>query len=179
MGTAESFVSYGPQWAEAGSAPFQKHKGYTREGGLVAPMIISGKGVSVAGAIDPVYATVMDLAPTFLETAGAEYPDDGSVKPMLGESLNDYLAGNSAAIHDEDYVTVLSHRGRSFVRQGPWKIVTTTGPFDESKFELFNVVSDPGEMVNLAEDEPEKLAELINIWRVKRKELGIILPEDL
>jgi arylsulfatase len=121
----------------------------------------------------------MDLAPTFLQIAGADYPNDGSVKPMLGESMNDFLAGDSDAIHDDDYITILSHRGRSFVRQGPWKIVTTTGPFDESNFELFNVVADPGEMHNLAEAEPEKMAELIDIWRVKRKEMGIILPEDL
>jgi len=179
MGTADSFVSYGPQWAEAGSAPFQRHKGYTREGGIVAPMIISGAGVSSAGVIDSSYVTVMDFAPTFLEIAGAQYPIDDSIKPMLGTSLNDFLAGKSDAIHDSEYITVLSHGGRAFLRQGPWKIVTTEKPFDESKFELYDVVADPGEIRNLAKLEPEKLAELIALWRVKRKEMGIILPEDL
>jgi len=179
MGTADSFVSYGPQWAEAGSAPFQKYKSYTREGGMVAPMIITGKGIAAEGVIDATYTTVMDLAPTFLEIAGAMYPDDGSVKPMLGESMNDFLAGNSDAVHDENYVTILSHRGRSFVRQGRWKIVTTTGPFDESNFELFDIAADPGEVNNLAAAEPEKLATLIEIWRTQREEMGIILPEDL
>ena len=149
MGTAESFVSYGPQWAEAGSAPFQRYKGYTREGGIVAPMIITGTGVADRGVIDSSYATVMDLAPTFLEIAGAEYPNDDSLKPILGESMTEFLAGNSEAIHDEEYVTILSHRGRSLVRQGRWKIVTMDGPFDESNFELFDVVADPGEMDNL------------------------------
>ena len=52
MGRASSFVSYGPQWAEAGSAPFQRHKGYTREGGITAPMIISGPGGSRPRAED-------------------------------------------------------------------------------------------------------------------------------
>lgn len=179
MGTAESFVSYGPQWAEAGSAPFQRYKGYTREGGIVAPMIITGTGVADRGVIDSSYATVMDLAPTFLEIAGAEYPNDDSLKPILGESMTEFLAGNSEAIHDEEYVTILSHRGRSLVRQGRWKIVTTDGPFDESNFELFNVVADPGEMHNLAEAEPEVFADLLEIWRTRRKEMGIILPEDL
>jgi len=179
LGTAASFLSYGPQWAEAGSAPFQRHKGYAREGGIVAPMIISGNGVSAAGVIDATYATVMDLAPTFLQIAGATYPDDGSVSPMLGESMQDFLAGKSDAIHDDDYLTILSHKGRAYVRQGQWKIVTTERPFDESKFELYDVVADPGEIVNLAASEPEKLAELIAIWRSERKGLGIVLPEDL
>jgi len=179
MGTAESFVSYGPQWAEAGSAPFQRYKGFVREGGIVAPMIVAGKGVAAAGAIDATYATVMDLAPTFLEIAGAEYPNGGSVRPMLGESMTDFLAGNSDAVHDDDYVTVLSHRGHSYLRRGQWKIVTTEGPFDESNFELYDVVADPGEIDNLSESDPDKLAELIALWRIKRKEMGIVLPEDL
>jgi arylsulfatase len=179
MGTADSFVSYGPQWAEAGSAPFQRHKGYTREGGIVAPMIITGSGVHPRAKIDSTYATVMDLAPTFLEIAGAQYPTDGSVRPMLGESMVEFLSGKSDAIHDDDYVTVLSHGGRSYLRQGPWKIVTTERPFAESNFELYDLIVDPGEIHNLAEKEPEKLAELIELWRIHRKELGIILPEDL
>jgi len=179
MGTAASFVSYGPPWAEAGSAPFQKYKSYTREGGMVAPMIIAGSGIKSQGVIDSTYVTVMDLAPTFLEIAGATYPDDGSVRPMLGESMTEFLAGRSQSIHDDDYVTVLSHRGRSFVRKGPWKIVTTYGPFNEADFELYNVVEDPGETKNMANQEPEIYAELIETWRTKRKEFGIILPEDL
>jgi arylsulfatase len=179
MGTAESFVSYGAQWAEAGSAPYQRHKGYTREGGIVAPMIVSGAGVAAAGVIDTSYATVMDLAPTFLQIAGATYPDDGSVKPMLGESMQAFLAGNADTVHDDDYVTVLSHEGRAYLRQGRWKIVNTEAPFDESKFELYDVVDDPGEIHNLVESEPEKLTELVEIWRVERRNAGIVLPQDL
>ena len=49
MGTAVSFVSYDDPWAEAGSAPFMRRKTYTREGGIVAPMIIAGPGVAGAG----------------------------------------------------------------------------------------------------------------------------------
>ncbi len=179
MGTATSFVSYGAQWAEAGSAPFQKRKGFMREGGIVAPMIIGGAGVSESAVIDSNYVTVMDLAPTFLEYADATYPNDESVKPMLGESMVNLLRGDSEVVHDDDYVTVMAHRGLALVRQNRWKIVTTDGPFDESKFELYDVAADPGEIRNLAGDEPEKLAELVAIWRVKRKEMGILLPEDL
>ena len=179
MGTADSFVSYGPPWAEAGSAPFRKYKSYTREGGLVAPMIMTGPGIAASGVIDSTYATAMDIAPTLLEVAGGKYPDDGSVRPMLGEPMNDFLAGRSDVVHDDDYVMVMSHRGRAFVRKGPWKIVTTFGPFSEDDFELYHVVDDPGEIRNLADAEPEKMAELLGIWREKRLEYGIIIPEDL
>ena len=179
MGTAESFIAYDLEWAEAGSVPFHKYKGYTREGGIVAAMMMAGPGVEPNGVINPAYVTVMDLAPTFLEIAGARYPDDGSVRPMLGESLSDLMSGRTDAVHDDSYVTLQFTAGRAYLRQGSWKISTLDRPFDESKFELFDLESDLAETVDLADDEPEKYAELISLWRIKRKELGIILPEDL
>ncbi len=179
MGTAKSFVSYDEEWGEAGSAPFQRRKTYTREGGIVAPLIIAGPGVAARGVIDSAYLTVMDLAPTFLEVSGGQYPDDGSVSPMLGESMSKFLAGEASAVHDEDYVTTLYHGGRAYLRQGKWKISNLEPPFDEDDFELFDLSIDPGESNNLADDEPEKLTELIDLWRDERKKLGIILPQDL
>jgi arylsulfatase len=179
MGRATSWVSYGPQWAEAGSAPFCGSKGYSREGGMVSPMIISGVGVASRGGIDPSYLTVMDLAPTFLELAGVQYPSDGSVRPMLGESMIALLNGASSQVHDSAYVTTLYHGGHAFVRQGRWKLVNLESPFDESGFALFDIDNDPGEATNLAPTERERFVAMLGLWRQKRLELGIILPGDL
>ncbi len=179
MGRASSFVSYGPQWAEAGTAPFQRHKGYTREGGITAPMIISGPGVAAHAQKTSAYLTVMDLAPTFLELAGADYPTGGSVQPMRGESINALLAGTEDAVHDENYLTVLSHKGRVLVRQGKWKLSNLEPPFDEDELGLFDLDADPGETHNLGDSEPEKYRELLELWRTERRNLGIVLPQDL
>ena len=179
MGTAESFVSYDDPWAEAGSAPFMRRKGYTREGGIAAPMIVAGPGVEATGLIDRTYLTVMDLAPTFLEIAGAAYPADGSVRPMLGESMRAFLAGEAESVHDDDYVTTLYHSGRAYLRQGDWKIANLEGPFSEGDFELFNLADDPGETTDLADSHPEKYKGMIELWREQRRELGILLPRDL
>lgn len=179
MGRPTSWVSYGPQWAEAGAAPFSRHKGFTREGGIVAPMIVTGPGVARGGAIDDAYLTVMDLAPTFLELAGAAYPSDGSVAPMLGESMMPFLRGEADAVHDDDYVTVLEHRGRAFLRRGRWKLVNLDPPLVESELELFDVVADPGETTDLSEAEPEVLASMLALWTEVRRELGIVLQSDI
>jgi arylsulfatase len=179
MGKPGSFISYGAPWAEAGSAPFQRYKGYTREGGITAPMIIAGTGVASAGRKTSVYLTVMDLAPTFLELAGVEYPDDGSVQPPLGESMNALLVGKAELVHDKNYVTIHSHGGRVMIRKGRWKLSNLDKPFDESKLELFDLGADPGETNNLALDNPEKHQELLDLWRAERKKLGIVLPQDL
>ena len=142
-------------------------------------MIIAGTGVVANGVINKNYLTVMDLAPTFIELAGAKYPDDGSVKPILGESINSLLAGESDSVHDDQYVTAGYHSGRTYLRQGKWKISTLEPPFDEKFFELHDLSVDPGEAHNLAEAEPEKLEELTKLWQKQRKKLGIVLPEDL
>ncbi len=178
MGRATSWVSYGPQWAEAGSPSFSRFKRYTREGGITAPFIAAGPQVASRGVINDTYLTVMDLAPTFLELAGAKYPDDGSVRPMLGESLLPLLTDLSP-VHDDSYVTTIYHGGRAFVRQGRWKLTTLDPPFDESKFELFDLETDPGEKHNLAAVETERFKAMIALWRTQRKTLGIVLPGDL
>jgi len=123
--------------------------------------------------------SVMDLAPTFLQMAGIDYPAGGSIQPMLGESINTFLSGASDIVHDENYVTVHSHGGRMLIRQGKWKLTTLEAPFEESKLELFNLETDPGETHNLATDEPEKYQEMLSIWREERQRLGIVLPQDL
>jgi arylsulfatase len=179
MGSPTSWVSYGPGWAEAGSAPFSRRKGYAREGGIVASMIAAGPPVARVREVSSAYLTVMDLAPTFLGLAGAVYPDDGSVEPMLGESMLPLLRGEQTRVHDDGYVTTLYHGGRAYIRQGRWKLVNLEPPFLESELELFDVEADPGETTNLAEVEPSKLAEMLALWRAERARLGIILPSDL
>ena len=69
MGKSTSFVSYGPQWAQAGAAPFKLFKSYATEGGIVTPLIISGKFITRKSGIENKFINVMDLAPGILELA--------------------------------------------------------------------------------------------------------------
>jgi len=140
-------------------------------------MIVSGAGVAKREAYSDIYLTVMDLAPTFLELAGGTYPDDKA--PMLGESAWPYFAGASNAVHDDNYVTVFTHRQYASIRQGNWKLMTLTQPFDESDFALHDLAQDPGETSDLSAAEPARRAEMLDLWRAERRRLGIVLPEDL
>lgn len=179
MGTATSWVSLGPAWAEANSAPFRGVKTYALQGGIVSPLIVAGAGVNRADAIDRSYVTVMDIAPTLIEAANGVYPEGGSIRPMLGESMLPLLAGASDRVHDEDYVTAFFHVGQAYLRQGRWKIVHSSSQFDESAFELYDVIADPGETRNLKEDMPDFYGRMIELWREERVKLGILLPSDL
>ncbi len=177
MGSPTSFVSYGPQWAKAGAAPFSHHKGYTTEGGIVAPLIITGKGIRDKNRIRYDYLTVMDLAPTILEWTGAKYPAKAgaSIMPMLGESLVKFLNGEAKQAHDNDYAMGLELSGRAFYRKGKWKIVNLEPPYRESGFKLFDMETDPGESQDLSLRYPDVYNRLIGEWKKYCLEKGIYL----
>jgi len=179
MGKPNSFISYGPQWAEAGSSPFKYYKGFTTEGGMNVPMIISGPGVEKKGSINDSFLTLLDLAPTFYDLAEVNYPAEWngkSVKPLLGASLLPVLTGKQQAIHAEDYVFGMEHNGYAMLRKGNWKILNTTRPFQLDNFQLYNLSTDLAEQIDLKDQEPAKHQEMLGEWEKFTNRVGIILP---
>ena len=180
MGKASSFVSYGPQWAQAGAAPFKLFKYYSTEGGIVTPLIISGKEVTRKPGLQNTLITVMDLAPTFLELAGIKYPEhytNKNVTPMLGESCLSYLRGKTNAVHDRNYVFGMEHDGQCMVIKGNWKVTNISQPFDETAFALYNLAEDLAESNDLSKSNPKKFKEMMNEWEIFKKKTGVILKE--
>jgi arylsulfatase A-like enzyme len=179
MGQPDSYVSYGKQWAEAGSAPFKYFKGFTTEGGMTAPLIISGYSVNYRDRLEKNFITLMDIAPTIYEIAGIDYPavyNGHEIKEMKGESLLSLFSDPDSIIHDEDYVFAIEHRGYAMLRKGDWKILNISRPFDPSNFELYRLSSDPGEQENLKDKYPDRYNDLLSEWDRFYKEVGIITP---
>lgn len=120
MGQPDSFISYGPQWAEAGSSPFRYYKGLTTQGGILAPMIISGPNIGRKNQIHDDFVTLMDLAPTFYDAAGAKYPEnfqENAIYPLKGTSLVPFASGQTDEIHNSEYVFGLEHNNRAMIRR--------------------------------------------------------------
>jgi arylsulfatase len=179
MGKPHSFVSYGPQWAEAGASPFKYFKAYTTQGGVSAPMIVAGPGIEPGERVVHAFTTLMDLAPTFYETAGIAYPvrfQHKDVYPLKGRSLWPLLAGKSDAIHADDYVFALEHRGHVLIRQGNWKLVNTTLPLNPDNFELHDLSVDLAEQRDLKTAEPEKFREMLGEWEALKRETRLQIP---
>ena len=180
MGKASSFVSYGPQWAQAGAAPFKLFKAYSTEGGIVTPLIISGKYVKRKPGLQKVFLNVMDLAPTFLELADIKYPETNNSKkitPMLGESFLSFIGRKTNIIHNTNYVYGLEHDGQCLLIKGSWKITNITKPFDESAFALYNLAEDIGETKDLSKSNPSKFKEMMKEWEIFKKKVGVIPKE--
>ena len=180
MGKSSSFVSYGPQWAQAGAAPFKLFKGYSTEGGIVTPLIITGKQVERKPGLQNTFITVMDLAPTFLELAGIKYPgyyNNKKVMPMLGESCLSFIRGKTSAVHERNYVFGLEHDGKCMLIKENWKITNISQPFDETAFALYNLAEDMGESNDLSKSNPKKFSEMMKEWEIFKKKTGVIAKE--
>jgi arylsulfatase len=179
MGKPNSFISYGPQWAEAGSAPFRYFKGQVTEGGIIAPMIISGYGVEKKNEIYSGLITLMDIAPSFYQAAGTEYPStfrNKKLYPLRGKSFMNLISGTTEQVHDEGYVFGLEHRGRAMLRKGNWKIVNNNPPFQPENFKLYNLFNDLAELNDVREEEKGKYDELMREWLKFSKEIKAQFP---
>ena len=179
MGQPNSFISYGPQWAEAGSSPFRHYKGLTTEGGINAPMIIAGPNIERNNEIHDEFVTLMDIAPTFYEVAQVKYPEKferNEIYPLKGNSLMPFVSGKSDQIHPSEYVFGLEHNNLAMIRKGDWKITNIMSPFLEENFKLYNLSQDLAELNDLKESEPEKYKELLEEWRKFSNEVKIQIP---
>ena len=179
MGQPDSYVSYGPQWAEAGSAPFKYFKGYTTEGGMTAPLIITGPQIERYNSLESQFLTLMDIAPTLYDLLEISYPSEYNsheLEALKGASLLPLFKDDAVKIHDENYVFALEHRGYAMLRKGDWKLVNIQSPLDLKNFELYNIKSDPGESVNVRQLHPNEFETLLLEWDVFSKQVGVVTP---
>ena len=159
-GPEGTFQSYGHGWANASNTPFRLFKQYDHEGGIRTPLIAHWPGVIAAGSLTDSLSHVIDLAPTFLEAAGAPALAEGGGGPALpfdGRSLLPVFKGQTRP-EPETLFWQWNH-GRA-LRQGKWKIVAA----DKGAWELYDVEADGTELNNLAAGIPEKVAELEAAW---------------
>ncbi len=180
MGTANSYTAYGPQWAHASSAVNSFYKGYSSEGGIHTPMIVKMPFQKEGGTITTAFTTIMDLAPTFLEVAGAKYPSTyqgNKIAPYKGSSIIPLLDGKKKYVHDEEYVMGWELFGRCAVRNGKWKITKIEPPFGKGIFELFDIEKDPIESNDLSKQNPQVYQEMLSHWNEYVKDNGVIMAE--
>ncbi|MDX1646666.1 MAG: arylsulfatase [Longimicrobiales bacterium] len=180
MGTRSSYVSYGPQWAEAGSAPYHGHKTYAHEGGVVAPMIVAGPGIEGAGSIQRAFVGVSDIAPSVLEIAGVTYPGErgmAETRPMTGTSMMPLLRGETDRIHPPDELLALSHGQHAYVRLGDWKLASDDQYRGDGTFALYDLARDPGETTDVSGRYPDKRSELLDSLEAFRARVGVVIPE--
>jgi arylsulfatase A-like enzyme len=179
IGRATSYCWYGPLWAQAGTAPSRLHKWFSTEGGIRVPFILSKTGLARSAGIEKAFGTVMDLAPTILELAGAKSHDGEyqgrKVEKMRGVSWAKWLrCPEQKNIHADDYEVGWELMGSAAYRKGYWKVNWVHPPKGPGKWQLYDLSNDISEINDLAETHPDKLAELVALWERYAKEVGVV-----
>ena len=145
------------------------------------PFIVTGPGVKHEGSISHELLTVRDIAPTILEIAGIQYPsgayDGREILPQTGESFARQLAANGPTIHTKSEVFGWELFQRRGVIKGDWKLLWLDSPFGEDQWQLFNLSVDPGETIDLADKEADKLEEMIAAWDTYAAENNVIIGD--
>ena len=144
---------------------------------LHVPLIIRYPGKVPAGKRVSGFSQHKDLVPTLLELAGVLCQEK-----FEGASLVPLATGEVASHESEFYITECTWMRKHGWRTPHWKLIVALEPDFHFKpeVELYNLVEDPTENCNLAEEQPEVVALLrgkMEAWIAKREgEEGIVNP---
>ncbi len=179
MGSATSYVSLGQSWAEICNTPYSLFKHTTMEGGICTPLIVSGRGME-SGAMDRHNVLhVTDILPTILEYVGCERPTHNKgveLAPLYGKSLMGILTTNgNGSLRGEDEALCFEICEFKAVIKGDWKAVQLALPYgDGQSWQLYNLDNDLIEKIDLSEENPQKLNEMVAEWESYKGEVGYI-----
>ncbi len=182
----------GPHEA-ACAAPLRGKKGAHYEGGMRVPFIAawakaadnpSQKRLPIAaGGIQSQTAAVYDLFPTILSLTDTDIPAKHVVD---GRKLDTLLVGEPDPAREQTFLMHYPHaphRSNYFTcyRRGDWKVIYHYYPSEESEgshYQLYNLRDDPFEQTNLAETQPDQLADMMMGLVVALGEQNALYPTD-
>lgn len=141
------------------NAPLAEGKGWMYEGGTREPLLIRWPAVIQGGTLCKTPVTTPDFYPTLLDAAGlARIPDqhvDGvSMLPLL--TGKDALERAAIFWHYPHYGNQGGTPGAS-VRMGNHKLIWF---FEDDRYELYNLRTDPGEKHDLSHTKPKLLKKM-------------------
>ena len=176
-GGPETYPHMSVGWAVAFDAPFAHTKqvagdfGGTRNG----TVIHWPAGIKSKNEIRSQFSHVIDVAPTILAAAGIPEPEYVSgIKqyPMQGSSLiYSFNDANAPEQHTKQYFEIIGNRGmysdgwmaRTTIKY-PWELEKLREVTDDDGWELFNTIEDFSMANNVADQHPERLAELRKLF---------------
>jgi arylsulfatase len=162
MGSPGTYHSVGSAWANASNTPWRLYKHYNHEGGISSPFIIHWpEGLNEKGIIERQAAHLVDLMPTILDVAGADYPEQfngTSTAPLAGVSILPLLKGEVVP----ERALYFEHEGNRAIVNGPWKLTALLG----KDWELYQIDRDRTEQIDLADQYPEIVTRLAREWTV-------------
>jgi len=183
LGSADSYVLYGPGWGWAATSAFRGYKAYVTQGGTRVPAFISFPKRLASGVRRPELVSVKDIAPTLLELADIPNPESSfrgrAVERISGESMLPLLQQQSVEVQTLSQPRVLGYElfGKRSLRQGRWSAVEMYKPQGSGEWQLYDLETDLAEQNDLALVNPEKLNELILLWQDYAAINNVVIPD--
>lgn len=184
IGGPHSHTNYPWGWAQCGNSPFKWYKQNTHEGGVHVPLVLhwpNGVNNEQTGSLRNQFINVADIVPTIYELIGITAPENikgFEQMPITGHSFASVL--DAPEVPATNTLQYFEQNGSRALISGEWKAVCkheTEADFDTEAWELYNLADDMSECVNLADEQPEKLSELIDLWWSEAERNGV-LPLD-
>lgn len=171
IGEPGSYVSLGKAWATVSNTPFRHHKGTMYAGGTATPFIMNWPPASYrrGDVVMDAVGHVIDLVPTLLQVAKAEYPRTSSghvLEPLVGRTLAPLLwEGDGPGSRSLFW----GHNGHKALRLGPWKLVK----HKHDGWALYGLHDDPTEVHDLSETYPIFFDAMRDGWSYWAESLGL------
>jgi len=191
FGTPHAYNHYAVGWAHALDTPYQwtkqvaSHWGGTRNGTVVH----WPRGFGAKGEVRTQFHHVIDIAPTVLAVAGVPEPKvvhGVEQRPIEGVSMAYTFEDPSAAeqrttqyfemfvnrgIYHEGWTAVTRH-------STPWVMSPTLPSLEEDVWELYDTNTDWTQARDLAAEQPEKLAELQQLFLEEARKYNVLPLDD-
>jgi arylsulfatase len=192
FGTERAFNHYAVGWAHAMDTPYQwtkqvaSHFGGTRNGTIIH----WPKGIKSKGEVRSQFHHVIDVAPTILEATGLPAPafvNGVMQEPLHGISmLYSFDDAKAAERHETQYFEMVCNRGiyhkgwTAVTRHGnlPWVVTGAQPPLSDDVWELYDTTKDWSQAHDLADQMPEKLAELKRLFDLEATKYNVFPLDD-
>ncbi len=188
IGGPHSHTNYPWGWAQCGNSPFKWYKQNTHEGGVHVPMIVHTPSVvpDADHGLRDQFVNVSDIVPTIYDLVGVTPPavyHGVEQLPVTGHSFRPVLSDASApATNTLQYFEMGGSRAIVHEVDGvSWKAVckhTQGADYDTEPWELYRLTDDWSECDDLAAAEPDRLAELIDLWWSEAERHGVLPLDD-
>jgi arylsulfatase A-like enzyme len=190
LGGPKHFNHFPSAWAHAMNTPFQWTKQVASHfGGTRNPMIVSWPArIKDKGGLRTQFLHTIDIVPTLYEFCGITVPTELNgvqQKPIEGVSFAfTFDDAEAKSLRKTQYFELGCNRGLyhdgwmasspSFV---PWDPNRSSFDLDKAPWELYKIDEDFSQAKDLAEQYPEKLRELQDLWWVEAAKYNV-LPLD-
>ncbi len=143
------------------SGPLRGYKSDAWEGGHRVPFIVRWPTIVRAGSVSEELIHQADLLATFAQIMSRDIPSNAGEDSV---SLLALFKGVTTPVRS--HAISCSMRGLPSIRSGDWKLILGPGSggwtegSEEEPVQLYNLAQDLGEIHNLAEQHPERVAEM-------------------